>query len=73
MPLSYTWRLFNSSGFRDAYVDAGNGPMYTFNAFHMLFHIDQILYRGDMRAVSVEKGRLKASDHHPVSATLVIR
>lgn len=73
VPLSYTWRLFNSSGFRDAYVDAGNGPMYTFNAFHMLFHIDQILYRGDMRAVSVEKGRLKASDHYPVSATFVIR
>ena len=30
------------------------------------FHIDQILYKGDLKALSVRKGKIKTSDHYPL-------
>jgi len=67
VPGSYCYRTIMGDDFKDAYVQTGFGPMVTFNAWNMFFHIDQVLYRGDaLRAVSCKRGSLHSSDHYPV-------
>ena len=56
---------------RQAYTDAAFRPNITFHANHFYFRIDHILYRGAMKAVDIERGSLKASDHYPLVATFV--
>lgn len=56
---------------RQAYTDAAVWPTITFHANHFYFRIDHILYRGAMKAVDIERGSLKASDHYPLVATFV--
>ncbi len=74
VPGSYAYRLLRGAGLRDAYCDASIGPMVTYNAYHLLFHIDQILYREDcgMRCYKVSRGSLRSSDHYPVTARFVL-
>ena len=69
VPQSYAYRIIRGADLRDAYGDAGFGPLVTFNKHKFWFHIDQILYRGPMKALTIDKGRLKNSDHYPVKAT----
>lgn len=68
VPESYAYRLIKGDDLKDAYVETNFGPMITYNKHAMWFHIDQILYRGDLKALSVSKGRIKASDHYPLIA-----
>ncbi len=68
VPESYAYRILRGTDLRDAYADAGFGPLVTYNQHLFLFHIDQILYKGPLQALSIEKGRLKSSDHYPVKA-----
>ena len=56
---------------RDAYTDSAFGPTITYIDSRFYFHIDQILYRGDMRAVGIERGNIKSSDHYPLIATFL--
>lgn len=68
VPESYAYRLIRGDDLRDAYAETGFGPMVTYNLNLMWFHIDQVLYRGDnLRALSVKKGDIKASDHYPLT------
>lgn len=69
VPESYAYRLLKGEDLHDAYVETGFGPMVTFNAHWFWFHLDQIFYRGDLKALDVRRGNLKASDHYPVIAT----
>jgi endonuclease/exonuclease/phosphatase (EEP) superfamily protein YafD len=69
VPLSWAYRTIRGSDVKDAYVETGFGPIVTYNKHRFLFHIDQILYRGELRPLSVERGSLKSSDHYPVKAT----
>lgn len=69
VPESYAYRLLRGEDLNDAYVETGFGPMITFNAHKFWFHLDQILYRGKLKALNIERGKLKASDHYPVKAT----
>lgn len=68
VPASYAWRTIKNTGLDDAYIQAGRGPMITFNSDAMFFHIDQVLYRPDcgIRAYHITRGRLRSSDHYPV-------
>lgn len=74
VPGSYMYRVLRNAGLEDAYTQVGRGLMYTFNANHFLFHIDQVLYRPDqgLTPVAMEKGTLKSSDHFPLLTTFVI-
>lgn len=74
VPGSYAWRTMRSGGMDDAYCQTGKGPMITFNANHLLFHIDQVLYRPDcgVRPLGVSRGSLKSSDHYPVMARFAL-
>lgn len=63
---SWAYRTIVGDDMRDAYVDAGCGAMSTYHANNMLFHIDHILYRGDIKAIDFEKGDVKSSDHYPI-------
>lgn len=72
VPLSWTYRTIIGNDYRDAYSETGFGPMYSYNAHKFYFHIDQILYKGNIRALSVKKGKIKCSDHYPQIATFEI-
>lgn len=68
VPESYAYRLLMGDDLRDAYVETSFGPLITYNRHAFYFHLDQIFYRGYLRALSVEKGKIKASDHYPLIA-----
>lgn len=68
VPGSWAWRTVKSAGLRDAYTETAFGPMTTFNAHNLYFHIDQIMYRGAIRPLKVRRGDLKSSDHFPLEA-----
>lgn len=72
VPLSWTYRKIIGSDFHDAYTDTGFGPIITYNAHLFYFHIDQILYRGSLKPLNIEKGKLKSSDHYPLLSTFSI-
>lgn len=63
---SWAYRRIAGNDMRDAFQDAGCGPIATYNAHHMYFHIDHILYRGGLRATDFKKGGIKSSDHYPI-------
>lgn len=69
---SYSVRTLADANFRDAYVRTGFGPIVTYNAFHLLFTIDHVLYRGALKPLGVEKGYLKSSDHYPLTVNFAI-
>ena len=48
VPESYAYRLIRGDDLRDAYAETGFGPMVTYNLNLMWFHIDQVLYRGEI-------------------------
>ena len=52
----------------DAYSETNFGPTFTYNKHLFLFHIDQILYKGDLKALKVERGSIDTSDHYPLLA-----
>lgn len=66
VPASWTYNLIMGDDMKDAYVDTNFGPTFTYNAHGFFFHIDQILYRGDLKALSVKRGKIKTSDHYPL-------
>lgn len=68
VPESYAYRLLRGEDLHDAYVDTGFGPLVTFNQHMFWFHLDQIFYRGGLKALSVKKGDVKFSDHYPLMA-----
>lgn len=72
VPESYAYRLLRGNDLKDAYVETGFGPLVTYNQHAFWFHLDQILYRGDLRALSVKKGNTRLSDHYPLIAEFEI-
>ena len=68
VPGSWTYRNFTKRGFEDAYAQTGFGHLITYNEHLMYFHIDQILYKGDLVPLRVKKERINTSDHYPLLA-----
>lgn len=69
VPASWTYRIFISNGFQDAYAQTCFGPIHTYNAHMMYFHLDQILYRGNLKPLKVKRKSIDTSDHYPVMAS----
>lgn len=68
VPESYAYRILRGEDLVDAYAETSFGPLITFNRHAFWFHLDQILYRPiPLKALKVEKGRLKCSDHYPLT------
>ena len=72
VPGCYTIHELADVGFKSAYPQVGFGPMVTFNANRFYFCIDHVLTRGDLKPLSLKKGRLKASDHYPLTVELEV-
>lgn len=68
VPESYAYRLIKGDNLKDAYAETGFGPLVTYNQHLFWFHLDQILYGGDLKALSVKKFSTKLSDHYPLMA-----
>ena len=68
----YAIRQLKKRGFRTVFSSCGSGPAPTYHANRFLFHIDHILYRGDMTPVAYRRGNAKLSDHYPILATFTL-
>jgi len=68
---SYSYRMFINAGFRDAYADVAFGPTITYHANHFFFHIDQVLYHGNIIPVEIKRGNIPSSDHYPLLTTFL--
>ena len=71
-PLSFTYRTVRGNDMRDAWQDCAFWPTYTFNADRLYFHIDHMLYRGNLQALKSESPRAGSSDHYPIITTFAI-
>lgn len=65
----YAIRQLEKMGFRTVFSSCGSGPSPTYHSNRFYFHIDHILYRGEMSPVGYQRGNAKLSDHYPVLAT----
>ena len=68
----YTIRQLEKLGFRTVFSSFGSGPSPTYHGNRFYFHIDHILYRGEMSATGYKRGNVKLSDHYPVLATFTL-
>lgn len=67
-PGSFAYRTVCGDDLRDAWADAGFGPIYTFHAHHLYVKIDHIFYRGDFKLLSCRRDKKGESDHYPLVA-----
>lgn len=66
VPASWAYNLIKGDDMRDAYVETNFGPTWTYNLHMFYFHIDQMLYRGNLKALSLKVGKINTSDHYPL-------
>lgn len=69
-PGSFAYRTVCGDDMRDAWADAGLGPVYTFHAHHLYVKIDHILYRGGIKVLSCRCDKAGESDHYPLVAVI---
>ncbi len=72
VPTSYVYRTIRGNDLKDAWAEAGRGYGHTYNRHNLPYRIDQILYRGDVRAMKAKRITGGSSDHYPVMATFDI-
>ncbi len=68
VPASWAYNIIRGDDMHDAYTETNFGPAYTYNKHLFLFHIDQMLYRGPLRAISLKVKKFNTSDHYPLIA-----
>ena len=66
VPASYAYNLIMGDDMHDAYAETNMGFTWTYNKHLFLFHIDQMLYRGDIVPLKVKVGKINTSDHYPL-------
>ncbi|MDE6310305.1 MAG: endonuclease/exonuclease/phosphatase family protein [Muribaculaceae bacterium] len=69
----YAIRRLRRTGLREVYPEVGFGPIITFNADYFYFGIDHVLYKGDLRPLSLTKGTIPSSDHYPLTVEFEIK
>lgn len=69
VPASWTYNMIRGDDLRDAYAETNFGPAITYNLHAFYFHIDQMLYRGPLEAISLDIGKINSSDHYPLTGT----
>lgn len=72
IPGCYAMRELCGDDFKTAFSEAGKISLPTYHANRFYFHIDHILYRGNLRAVSYRRIRSPYSDHYPVVSTFLV-
>lgn len=73
VPGSYAYRTVRGDDLRDVYTETAKGYTPTFNNYLMYFHIDQMFYRGNLRAIKFVRGNVNSSDHYPITGTFALR
>jgi endonuclease/exonuclease/phosphatase family metal-dependent hydrolase len=68
-PISYARHKIKGN-LHDAFVDSGTGLGITYNLYRFLFRIDYILHSDNIKSYNCTVGKLKNSDHYPVSCYL---
>ncbi|MCH5232775.1 MAG: endonuclease/exonuclease/phosphatase family protein [Muribaculaceae bacterium] len=66
VPTSWAYDIIRGDDMHDAYVETNFGPAITYNLHAFYFHIDQMLYRGPLTALSLDIGKINSSDHYPL-------
>lgn len=66
VPASWAYNIIRGEDMRDAYAETNFGPTFTYNLHAFYFHIDQMLYRGNLEALSLKVGKINTSDHYPL-------
>lgn len=66
VPASWAYNLIKGEDMHDAYAETNLGFTWTYNKHLFLFHIDQMLYRGNLKALKVKIGKINTSDHYPL-------
>lgn len=72
VPSSHVYRVLRGHDLHDAWSDAGRGYAYTYNRHGLRYRIDQVFYRGDIRALHADRLVGGSSDHYPVMVTFDI-
>ncbi len=68
-PASWTYRTLMGDDLHDVYPEVYRGYMNTYNKDRFLFRIDHVMYRGNLRPVSLVRGDAITSDHYPQFTT----
>lgn len=71
-PISYARNKIRGD-LKDAFVESGCGLGTTYNQYRFLFRIDHILHSKNIKAYNCSVGKIKNSDHYPVSCFLEFR
>ena len=66
VPTSWTYNIVRGDDMRDAYAETNFGPAITYNLHAFYFHIDQMLYRGPIKALDLTVDKINTSDHYPL-------
>jgi len=72
VPTSHVYRVICGDDLKDDWTEVARGYGHSFNRHHLPFRIDQILYRGDVRALAAKRIKGGSSDHYPIMATFDI-
>ncbi len=69
VPASWSYKKVKGNDFTDAFAETNFGHRPTYHAHSMPFHIDQVLYRGNIRALKSKCIKEGSSDHYPIITT----
>lgn len=72
VPNSYSLHVLEDMGFMQVYPKVGLGPIVTYNSDRLLFHIDHVLYRGQLKPLSLYRHKIRSSDHYPQLVTFCV-
>lgn len=61
-------RVLSKDDFMNAFTQAGTWPTITYHGSRFYFHIDHIVYRGEMNAIDFKRFSFNRSDHYPIMA-----
>ncbi|GHT25689.1 endonuclease [Bacteroidia bacterium] len=71
-PISYT-RHKMKGDLVDSFVESGSGMGITFNKYRFLFRIDYILHSANIKSYNTTVGKLRSSDHYPLTTCLQLK
>lgn len=66
VPASWAYNVIRGEDLQDAYSETNFGPAITYNMHAFYFHIDQMLYRGPLKALDITVDKINTSDHYPL-------
>ena len=69
---SYVYHVISGDDLKDVWAEVGRGYGNTYNRHGLSYRIDQVLYRGDLRALEIKRIKGGSSDHYPLMATFDI-